>query len=190
MFEPSLESDAPQRVGAGPRLAAAVLDYFLSTMAVMLFAWKGWGWASVVESLPGTDELLALYAPMEEVLVEAGMVHGVQGLLAATALLGIGYPLIEGVTGASPGKWVLGLRIGHANGTAGDTVLYIKRFAIKFIRPVLGALAGLTGLGMLGWLAAPAGLVISLGTLLLLAPHRQALHDKLAMTAVFRRAAL
>ena len=138
----------------------------------------------------GTDELLALYAPMEEVLVEAGMVHGVQGLLAATALLGIGYPLIEGVTGASPGKWVLGLRIGHASGTAGDTALYVKRFAIKFIRPLLGALAGATGLGMLGWLAGPAGLVISLGTLLLLAPHRQALHDKLAVTAVFRRDAL
>ena len=63
-----------------------------------------------------------------------------RGLLAATALLGIGYPIIEGVTGASPGKWVLGLRIGHANGTAGDTLgLYVKRFAIKFIRPVLGA---------------------------------------------------
>nr|CBL87430.1 hypothetical protein S18_848_0017 [uncultured Flavobacteriia bacterium] len=157
---------------------------------MMLFAWKGWGWASVVENLPGTDELLALYAPMEELLVEAGMVHGVQGLLAATALLGIGYPLIEGVTGASPGKWVLGLRIGHASGTAGDTALYAKRFAIKFIRPLLGALAGATGLGMLGWLAGPAGLVISLGTLLLLAPHRQALHDKLAVTAVFRRDAL
>ena len=82
------------------------------------------------------------------------------------------------------------LHIGHANGTAGDTLLYVKRFAIKFIRPVLGALAGVTGLGMLGWLAGPAGLVISLGTLLLLAPHRQALHDKLAVTAVFRRDAL
>ena len=55
---------------------------------------------------------------------------------------------------------------------------------------MLGASAGVTGLGMLGWFAGPAGLVISLGTLLLLAPHRQALHDKLAVTAVFRRDAL
>ena len=138
-------------------------------MAVMLFAWKGWGWASVVENLPGTEELLALYAPMEEVLVEAGMVYGVQGLLAATALLGIGYPLIEGDRGKS-GKVGVGTAHWPRQWHGRRHLVVREAFRHQFIRPVLGALAGVTGLGMLGWLAGPAGLVISLGTLLLLAP--------------------
>ena len=80
--------------------------------------------------------------------------------------------------------------MGHPDGRRGHVRLYLTRFAVKFIRPVLGALAALTGVGVLGWMAGPAGLVISLGTLLLLAPHKQALHDKLAVTAVFRRSEL
>lgn len=175
------------RVGAGPRLAAAMLDYFLSTLAVMVAAWNGWGWSAILEQLPGLEELTELYAPMEDALVDAGMAHGVTGLLAATALMGLAYPLVEGLTGASPGKWTLGLHVGRPNGHRGNVALYLKRFAVKFIRPVLGALAALTGFSVLGWLAGPAGLVVSAGTLLLLAPHKQALHDKLAVTAVYRR---
>ena len=180
----------PNRVGAGPRLAAAALDYVMSTIAVTVCALQGWGWSNVVEHLPQSSELLSLYQPMDDALVEAGLVRGVMGLLAASALLGIVYPLVEGLTGASPGKWMLGLRVAHADGRSGHVSLYMKRFVIKFIRPVLGTIAGLSGLGLLGWLAGPAGLVVTLGTLLLLAPHRQALHDKLAVTAVFRRVEL
>lgn len=188
VFEPG--SHEVPRVGAGPRLAAAILDYFLSTLAVILAAWNGWGWSAIMDALPGSSELTELYAPMEEALVEAGMVHGVAGLLAATALMGLVYPLIEGLTGASPGKWALGLQVGHPSGHHGNVPLYLKRFAVKFIRPVLGALAALTGFSLLGWFAGPAGLVVSVGALLLLAPHKQALHDKLALTAVYRRSDL
>ena len=184
------EPEGVSRVGVGPRLAAAMLDYFLSTLAVMAAAWKGWGWPAIVEQLPGSEELTELYAPMEEALVAAGMVNGVAGLLAATALLGLVYPLVEGLTGASPGKWALGLQVGRPNGQRGNVALYLKRFVVKFIRPVLGALAALTGMSVLGWFAGPAGLVVTVGTLLLLAPHKQALHDKLAVTAVYRRSDL
>ncbi|MGB1384369.1 MAG: hypothetical protein ACPG66_02910 [Flavobacteriales bacterium] len=39
------------RVGAGPRLAAAVLDYALSTFAVMVAAWNGTGMGTVGEGM-------------------------------------------------------------------------------------------------------------------------------------------
>ena len=178
------------RVGAGPRLAAAMLDYLLSTLSVVVAALNGWGWSDVMDQLPGSEDLRELYAPMDSALIEAGLMDGVSGLLAATALMGLLYPLVEGVTGASPGKWVLGLQVGHSDGRRGNVILFLTRFAVKFIRPVMGALAAVTGLSLLGWLAGPAGLVVSLGTLLLLAPHKQALHDKLAVTAVFRRSDL
>ena len=178
------------RVGAGPRLAAATLDYLLSTLSVVVAALNGWGWSDVMDQLPGSEDLTELYAPMDSALIEAGLMGGVSGLLAATALMGLVYPLVEGVTGASPGKWVLGLQVGHPDGRRGNVALFLTRFAVKFIRPVMGALSAVTGLSLLGWLAGPAGLVVSLGTLLLLAPHKQALHDKLAVTAVFRRSDL
>ena len=167
-----------------------MLDYLLSTLSVVVAALNGWGWSDVMDQLPGSEDLTELYAPMDSALIEAGLMGGVSGLLAATALMGLVYPLVEGVTGASPGKWVLGLQVGHPDGRRGNVTLFLARFAVKFIRPVMGALAAVTGLSLMGWLAGPAGLVVSLGTLLLLAPHKQALHDKLAVTAVFRRSDL
>ena len=177
----------PERVGALPRLAAAILDYALSTFLTMVVAWKGWGWQALVENLQGLEELMSLYEPVEEALVQAGLMGGVMGLLGATALMSVVYPMVEGLTGASPGKWILGLRVGRQDGTSGDVVLYLKRFAVKYIRPVMMALSAATGMSLLAWLSGPAGTVISAGTLLLLASHKQALHDKLAGTAVYRR---
>ena len=168
-------------------MAAAILDYVLSTVLTMVVAWKGWGWQALVENLQGVEELMSLYEPVEEALVEAGLTSGVMGLLGASALMSVVYPLVEGLTGASPGKWTLGLRVGREDGASGDVVLYLKRFVVKFIRPVMMALSAATGIGVLAWLSGPAGTVMAFGTLLLLASHKQALHDKLAGTAVYRK---
>ena len=187
MNETSEELMGPERVGALPRLAAAILDYVLSTLLTMVVAWKGWGWQALVKNVQGLEELMSLYEPVEEALVEAGLSGGVMGLLGATALMSVVYPLVEGLTGASPGKWILGLRVGRQDVASGDVALYLKRFVVKFIRPVMMALSAATGMGMLAWLSGPAGTVMAAGTLLLLASHKQALHDKLAGTAVYRR---
>ena len=176
-----------QRVGAGPRLAAAVLDYVMSTLAVMACAWQGWGWFQLVESMPGLDGVRELYAPVEAMLVEAGLAEGLMSLLAASALIGVGYPMVEGVSGASPGKWIMGIQIARPDGSRGDVGLYLRRFLVKHVRPVFATVGAVSGISALGLLAGPAGLVVTVGTLLLLAPHRQALHDKLAGTAVFLR---
>jgi uncharacterized RDD family membrane protein YckC len=176
-----------QRVGAGPRLAAAALDYVMSTFTVMACAWQGWGWFQLVESMPGLDGVRELYAPVEAMLVEAGLDQGLTSLLAASALVGVAYPMVEGFSGASPGKWIMGIRIARPDGTRGDLGLYLRRFLVKFVRPVFATVGAVSGISTLGFLAGPAGLVVTVGTLLLLAPHRQALHDKLAGTAVFLR---
>ena len=187
MNETSEEWSGPKRVGALPRLAAAILDSALSTLLTMVLAWKGWSWQALTKNLQGLDELMSFYQPFEESLVQAGLRGGVMGLLGATALMSVVYPFVEGLTGASPGKWILGLRVGREDGSSGDVVLYLKRFAVKFIRPVLMAVSAAIGVVGLAWLSGPAGTVMTIGTLLLFAPHKQALHDKLAETAVFRR---
>ena len=176
-----------QRVGAGPRLAAAALDYVMSTFSVMVCAWQGWGWFQLVESMPGLDGVRELYSPVEAMLVEAGLAEGLTSLLAASVLIGVGYPLVEGLSGASPGKWIMGIHVARPDGTQGDVGLYLRRFLVKYVRPVFATLGAISGISALGFLAGPAGLVVTVGFLLLLAPHRQALHDKLAGTAVFLR---
>lgn len=168
-------------------MAAAALDYVMSTFSVMVCAWQGWGWFQLVESMPGLDGVRELYSPVEAMLVEAGLAEGLTSLLAASVLIGVGYPLVEGLSGASPGKWIMGIHVARPDGTQGDVGLYLRRFLVKYVRPVFATLGAISGISALGFLAGPAGLVVTVGTLLLLAPHRQALHDKLAGTAVFLR---
>lgn len=177
----------PQRIGLFPRLAAWVVDQIAMSMCVFFMAWKGWDLGQDMSQRLGLDEFLAMYAPMEDALIAAGIAGGLIALLAVSAVVGGLYPLIEGVTGASPGKWLLGLHVGRDDGGRGDVGLFLKRMLIKSIQSVLVLASGLTGVALLGLLAGPAGLVIQVGTLLMLAPHRQALHDKLAQTAVYRR---
>ena len=140
-----------------------------------------------MESMPGLDGVRELYAPVEAMLVEAGLDQGLTSLLAASALIGVMYPMVEGVSGASPGKWIVGIQIARPDGSWGDISLYLRRFLVKHVRPVFAAVGAVSGISALGFMAGPAGLVMTVGTLFLLAPHRQALHDKLAGTAVFLR---
>ena len=180
----------PERVGGGPRLAAAALDYLVSTMLVLVCAWQDWGWDGAVAQMPGAEELLELYAPMEAALQESGLTHGMMGLFGASAMMALLYPVVEALTGSSPGKWALGLAIASADRADGGLSVYMRRALVKYIRPVLATLALWTGVGLLAQLSGPAGLVVTGGTLFLLAPHKQALHDKLAGTAVYRRSEL
>ena len=140
MLEPPI-----QRVGAGPRLAAAALDYVMSTFAVMATAWQGWGLFQLVETMPGLDGVRELYAPVEAMLVEAGLDQGLTSLLAASALIGVMYPMVEGATGASPGKWIMGICIARPDGTKGDLGLYLRRFLVKYVRPVFATVGRFQG---------------------------------------------
>ncbi|MDA0729824.1 MAG: RDD family protein [Bacteroidetes bacterium] len=177
----------PRRIGFLPRFAAGVIDQLAMSTCVFFMAWKGWKLGQDMSQRLGVDEFLAVYAPMEDALIAAGIAGGLLALLAASALIGGLYPLIEGLTGASPGKWMLGLQVGRDDGGVGNVGLFLKRAMIKSVQSLLVLASALTGIAVLGFLAGPAGLVIQVGTLMMLAPHRQALHDKLAQTAVYRR---
>ena len=137
-----------------------------------------------------SEELLELYAPMEAALQESGLTRGMMGLFGASAMMALLYPVVEALTGSSPGKWALGLAIASADQADGSLGLYLRRALVKYIRPVMASLALWSGVGLLAQLSGPAGLVVAGGTLFLLAPHKQALHDKLAGTAVYRRSEL
>jgi len=103
----------------------------------------------------------------------------------------VAYLLIEGLTGASPGKRLLGLAIGTAEGTRGTSGFYLGRAAIKWAATFLVdadyLLSPLGGAGVvLSALGNVALAVLVLGCFLALGSKRQALHDLIAKSAVYK----
>jgi uncharacterized RDD family membrane protein YckC len=175
-----------QRVGFGPRFLAALIDAaflavvgFVAGAAIggMLGGWIGGalgGWEGVGPSSGAVG----------------AAVGAVLGAVAAFGGFVFLYSLIEAFTGASPGKMMLGLKVGTDDGRRGSPALYVKRWAIKYSGTLLGLLGAIPGLHALGLLAPAAGLVVFVGCFLTLGDRRQALHDLGAASAVFRKADL
>jgi uncharacterized RDD family membrane protein YckC len=165
-----------KRVGFGPRFAAAIIDGVAVGLAGFVpAAILGWMLGRQAGE-SGTGAAAALGAAL--------------GLVAVFRAVYFFYSLIEGFTGASPGKRLLGLKVGTAGGQEGSTPLYLKRWAVKYSGSWLGLLGAVPGLHALGLLAPAAGIAIFLGCFLVLGEKRQALHDIGAGTAVFRTADL
>ena len=99
------------------------------------------------------------------------------------------YPLIEIVSGGSPGKWITGLRVRRADGRPAGIVRRLVRAVLK--NAVLFAALPL------GMIEDTAGIIVCLGLalggligwLFVFAADRRALHNKISGTAVAPRSA-
>jgi uncharacterized RDD family membrane protein YckC len=178
-----MEVGMEKRVGFGQRAAAALID--LAVVAIVGFVagaaiggmLGGWIGGALGESAGAGASSGALGAAIGAVL----------GAVAAFGGFVFLYSLIEAFTGASPGKMVLGLKVGTADGRPGSAGLYAKRWAIKYSGTLLGLLGALPGLHVIGLLAPAAGVAVFVGCFLVLGDKRQALHDLGAATAVFKK---
>jgi len=175
-----------KRVGFGPRLAACLIDLlivgivgFVAGAAIggMLGGWIG-------GALGGSEGAGSSSGAL------GAAIGAALGVVAAFGGFVFLYSLIEAFTGASPGKMILGLKVGTDDGRRGSSALYVKRWAIKYSGTVLGLLGAIPGLHILGLLAPAAGIIVFIGCFLVLGDKRQALHDVAAKTAVFRKADL
>ena len=167
-----------KRIGFLPRLGAVVIDWifggvFASGLAAILGV-LGLGAGGAIGL--AVDE----QAEIESALEAAGLGAGIGALVGFISGLVIGYflySLIEAFTGASPGKMVLGYKVGNEDGSAGDLSLYLKRWVIKNASSVFSMLA----IGSL------IGVVMFFGCFLALTEQCQALHDKIAKTAIYNK---
>jgi uncharacterized RDD family membrane protein YckC len=111
------------------------------------------------------------------------------GLMAGGALVAkavaLAYMLTEAFTGYTPAKLLLGIRVANADGTAAASHTLFTRAALKNVAEVGAVLALILGIQLLAGLGTFLSLIFSLGCLLALLPDHQALHDKIAGTAVF-----
>jgi uncharacterized RDD family membrane protein YckC len=163
----------PHRAGLGRRFAAALLD---------------------VPGIVFTGLVLA--RPLQNLEDALGLVQVVSIDTNADALMVLilavwggawTYPLIEIVSGASPGKWMLGLRVRRPDGRPAGILRRLVRAVLKnavlFIVLPFGMIRESDVGAAICFGLALAGLI---GIGLVFGADRRALHDKVSGTAVAR----
>jgi uncharacterized RDD family membrane protein YckC len=181
-----------QRIGFGKRLGALCLDIvicivlaFVGGSAIGGMLGSLGGAAAWSGAVPGGGEEAAAAAA-----VLGGMFGALVGFLAAYFLIWVVYFLIEGFTGYTLGKLILGIRVASADGVAAPVTKLLGRWAVKNSGTILAVLALFAGSRALSQLGNLAGLIIFVGCFFVLGTKRQAFHDMLMKTAVYPRAAI
>jgi uncharacterized RDD family membrane protein YckC len=102
-------------------------------------------------------------------------------------LLVLAYFVYEAFTGKTPGKINTKLVVADVQGNIASTGRYFFRFSLKFSGMFLSMIFQLFDLDQ--WLFIPSALhfIFFFGCFLAFGKKRQALHDRIAGTAVFRR---
>jgi len=176
-----------ERIGFGKRFGALIIDGLLGTVGVMITIFL----ASILGGILGA--LSGGLTSGEGGAAAGGALGVVAGFAGAAILAAIGfviYGLIEPFCAASPGKMVLGIKIGKADGARADASTLLLRYAIKNIVFVCAILAAITAVEAFEWIGALLGLAVFIGCFFALGKSKQALHDMIAKTAVYPKGRL
>lgn len=184
-YTPRIED---KRIGFGPRLVAAIIDglatgLFTMVLAFMLMQFGVQATESMKDTLDEIVQIYEMFGVSQDIIQT--VVDFIPAAVLAGMIAGIAYPLIEGLTGASPGKRVMKIRVARPDATKGDTSLYLKRYGVKNSARVLEFMSLIPALGFFDWISDVVGIVIFIGCLFVLGVDRLALHDRVAGTAVY-----
>ena len=168
------------RIGFGKRLLAVLVDVVILVVLVMILS-------------PLLGGILGGLAGGAAGGGDAGMGLGalmgsVTAFIVVAPIISILYFLVEGFTGYTLGKFILGIRVGTADGKKADISLYLLRYALKNIGTIFTMVAGFVGISMLGTVGSILSLVFFVGCFFALAEKKQALHDIIVKTAVYPKA--
>ena len=189
-YEPTIED---RRVGFGPRVGAWLLDqiglWFITIALVLIITSLQPGQTEFVK-----ESLRELLTAMKKMGLPREMINEALPYLLSMLYAGFLSPIIywsiEAFTGASPGKRIMKLRIGREDGAIAEPSIIAMRTAIKMSDRILKLIAlvpvadiiarGITSASSL------VEVVIVIGCFIVLSAKKQALHDMIARTAVFR----
>lgn len=173
-----------QRIGFGPRLGALLIDCIL--LAVLVALLGGFIGAMFGAAAGGAGAAMSTGASdAQSAAAMGGMIGALAGMVIAAAVLGLAYFLIEGFTGYTLGKLLLGMRIANADGTRAPVSKLLLRWAVKNNNFILNIVAVATGVHLFRTLGSLGGLVFFIGCFLALGASKQALHDRICDTAVW-----
>lgn len=175
------------RIGFGPRLGTYLLDIVLvgiiTTIVVTVFGVSGAALGGAAAA--GSEDAAASALGMA-----GGFLGGLMASLVVVYIVSLVWFLLEGFTGYTVGKLIVGIQIGNDDGTKAGVGKLLSRYVIKNISSVLGTLALLTGVEFLGTLGSILGFIIFIGFFFVLGSRKQAFHDMIAKTAVYKRSEL
>ncbi len=118
-------------------------------------------------------------------VVVGGILGVIGGSIIGIAVFSVLYELIEAFSAASPGKRILKIKIGNADGTAAGLNKLLGRYAIKNIALLFSVLATFMKFGDSSWVAGLLGLAVFVGCFFALGSAKQTLHDLIVKTAVY-----
>jgi uncharacterized RDD family membrane protein YckC len=168
------EQKGDERIGFGRRLGAFVLDAIFGSILGFVVAGAVGVGGPAPEVAEGADPAQAFLEALE----------GGGGWMAVIGLL---YAMIEGVTGASPGKMILGIHIRLADATPAGLGQLIPRTLIKSVSNVVSLISGAVAVVAITYVGMVASLIVLVGCFLALSESKQALHDRILNTAVYNK---
>ena len=176
------------RIGFGKRLVAFLIDLLISLTVTfglgILYMSFDLGVVGIIQDqINNVLSVYEMFGFSSSVINTLNSLLG--GVITASIVVGVFYPLIEGITGASPGKRVLRIIVAAQDSKRGTLALLLKRYAIKNIGIFLQIVAFIPALGFIENIGSIVGLVMFLGYLGALSGARLALHDLIAQTAVY-----
>jgi uncharacterized RDD family membrane protein YckC len=160
-----------ERVGFGKRLGSSLLDFTISLLpGIVLGIYAGASMAAfLLEFFYDEAQLEIIQAGFSGEI--AASIIGLVASLAGIAFTSIFFYVLEGFTGQSPGKMILGITVANMNGEKASIDKLLLRAFIK----ITGSFVGIIGI------------IITLGCFLVLGEKKQALHDIICKTAVYNK---
>ena len=170
------------RIGFGRRLGAYVIDLLIVIgLAYIVASISGTFFERFVDFSKFTDAQLEVFDGKPNLWMFSVVVP------ITAVLMGFIYNLIEGFTGNTPAKYLLGIKIGNQDGTKASQGKLMGRFAIKNISSIIGLIAIALMASTLNTIGSVLGFVIFIGCFFVLGESKLALHDMIAKTAVYWR---
>ncbi len=165
-----------QRVGFLTRAGAAILD----GIAILILG-------SIVGVLFGGALAASLNSGNSDTAVLVGAIGTFFGAIIGIWLISFLNLLLEGFTGTSLGKIIVGIKIGNDKGIRAHVGQLWLRSGVKNIAIVCALLSILSHSKSFGQLGSILGLVVFLGFFATLGSDKKALHDWIAQTAVYHK---
>ncbi len=189
--ENSLESILAKRMSFGTRFGAWIVDIILIiilalTLGGAIGTMFGLQISNAIskEMTPEAAELAKVGTSAMGII--AGMMTAFVGLVVGLPTFSIIFFLLEAFTGRTPGKFMFGLVVANENGTKGNINTLGLRALVKAL-PYIFTLVGIyTKIGTLETIGSSISFLIFIGCFFVLDPKKQAFHDLIAKTAVFR----
>jgi uncharacterized RDD family membrane protein YckC len=170
------------RIGFGRRLGAYLIDLLIILgLAYIVASISGSFFERFVDFSKFTDAQLEVFDGKPNLWLFSVIVP------VTAVLMSFIYNLVEGFTGYTFAKYLLGIQIGNQDGTKASQGKLMGRFAIKNISSIIGLIAIALMATTLNTIGSVLGFVIIIGCFFVLGESKLAFHDMLAKTAVYWR---